>query len=387
MIKTLTAFTHEVDDPEEAISEIIEQIEPKKNLRKNSAGIITCYSEYVDTGVVKSLSESLGFPIVGTTTLGTATKEDLGETMLTLMVLTSDDVEFSAALSDSIINDSLKPVDAGYKRAMDGYDSPPSLVFAYAPLSQVVGGDFMVNSLDTVSGGVPIFGTVTVDHNPDYKDAAVIFNGEIHKDKIAMLVCHGDVNPKFIVASIPKEKVMESKDVVTASVGNQLQTVNDKKVIDYLISLGMKKSDDGTIEGINTIPFIVDYNDGSKPVTRILFAITEDGYAVCGGDIPVGTTLSIGTINYDSVLSTTKEAVKSINESGKKEGAVIFSCVGRYFALEFEPHDEMTLVSETIQNDFPYVMTYSGGEICPVYDENGKLYNRFHNDTFTACIF
>jgi hypothetical protein len=34
----------------------------------------------------------------------------------------------------------------------------------------------------------------------------------------------------------------------------------------------------------------------------------------------------------------------------------------------------------------PYHIGYSGGEICPVYAD-GKPRNRFHNFTFTACVF
>lgn len=386
MIKTLTALTREVDDLEAAIDDIIEQLDPDTNLLKNSAGLVSFYSEFADEGIIKALSEQFNFPIVGTTTLAAASKEDFDEIVLTFTVLTSDDVEFTASLSDPIVDNSIIPIENGYKKAMEGYIEKPGLIFAYAPLSQVVGGDFMVGSLDKVSGGAPVFGTVTVDHNPDYHEAGVFLNGEKYTDRMVMLLCHGQVNPRFIVSSISRDKIMRDKDVVTASVGNQLQTVNDMKVIDYLVSLGMQKNDDGTIEGINTIPFVVDYGDGSQPVIRILFALTEEGYAVCGGDIPVGTTLSVGTINYDEVIRTTKKAIDKIKEEEGKTGAVIFSCVGRYFALGFEPHGEMELMGEEFPGDINYTLTYSGGELCPVYDENGKLYNRFHNDTFVACL-
>lgn len=386
MIKTLTALTHEIDDPQLAVDEVAEQISPDKNLLTNSVGILTCYSEYIDEGIVKALSDRFDFPIVGSTTLANATKEDLGEHVLTLMVLTSDDIKFSTGLTDVIEAGSKEAINAGYRRAMEGFDDKPELLFTFAPLSQVVGGDFMVSTLDDISGGVPIFGTITVDHNPDYKDAAVFLNGQIYNDRMIILLFHGDVNPKFVVASISRDVIMRDKDVVTSSEGNQLKTVNGLSVVDYLTGLGMKKNEDGTIEGINSIPFVVDYGDGSQPVIRILFALTEDGSAVCGGDIPEGTKLSVGSINYDEVLNTTKEAVHTIKERGNKEAAVIFSCVGRYFALGFEPHAEMELITDQFPKDLPYILSYSGGEICPTYDENGKLYNRFHNDTFTACL-
>jgi hypothetical protein len=386
VIKTITAFTDELDDSKGAIEELVSQVNPTAELLSNSVGIITCYSEYVDEGIINGISEIFDFPIVGATTIATCINGDMGINMLTLTVLTSDDVEFSVELTDPVINNDASIIDKAYQGAMNGYNDKPSLIFTFAPLSHTVGGDFMVNTLDEISGGVPTFGTIVVDHNSDYKDAAVIFNGKAYKDRMALILFHGEVNPKFVLASISKEVIMKGDDVVTASKGNQLETVNGMSVVDYLLSLGMTKNDDGEIEGINSIPFVVDYGDNSQPVTRILFALTEDGSAVCGGEIPVGTKLSVGTINYDEVINTSSKAVETINLSDDGKGAIIFSCVGRLFSLGFNTDDEMKVLSEKVNKGISYNFAYSGGEICPTSGNDGKLYNRFHNDTFVACI-
>lgn len=386
MIKTINAFTHELDEPEVAVKDILDQISPETNLLSNSVGIITCFSEYIEEGIVEELSDKLGIPTVGTTTLANVTGKEYGEDMLAVMVLTSDDVEFSIGLSDPVVSDDKAAIKKAYDMAMEGYSDKPSLLFTFAPLSQVVGGDFMTGALDEISGSVPLFGTITVDHNPDYSTSAVLYNGKSYNDRMSIILFHGEVNPKFVVASISGDVIMRDKDVVTESKGNQLTTVNNMSVVDYLLSLGMQKNENGEIEGINSIPFVVDYGDGSQPVIRILFALTEDGSAVCGGDIPTGTTLSVGSINYDEVLNTTKQAIESIRKSENRNGAVIFSCVGRFFALGFEPNAEMELITKEFPEEIPYLLTYSGGEICPTYDESGKLYNRFHNDTFAMCL-
>ena len=48
MIKTLTAQTHEIDDVELAVSEILEQLNVGEKLLKNTVGILTCYTEFID---------------------------------------------------------------------------------------------------------------------------------------------------------------------------------------------------------------------------------------------------------------------------------------------------------------------------------------------------
>ncbi|ULQ59833.1 FIST C-terminal domain-containing protein [Brucepastera parasyntrophica] len=150
-------------------------------------------------------------------------------------------------------------------------------------------------------------------------------------------------------------------------------------------SLGLMT--DYGVEGTNAIPFVIDYNDGTKPIARAIYAITTEGYAACGGEMPVNATLAIGSIDYEDVIGTTTETVETVLHTDKKEGLLIFSCLARNLALGADALAEMETVSEKIQSSVPYHFSYSGGEICPVYTEDGNLVNRFHNNTFIACVF
>jgi hypothetical protein len=64
----------------------------------------------------------------------------------------------------------------------------------------------------------------------------------------------------------------------------------------------------------------------------------------------------------------------------------MFSCVGRFFAQGYDSAKEMELV-RSILGSRPWHLAYSGGEICPVSGEDGRLINRSHNDTFVLCLF
>ncbi|MDR2738996.1 MAG: hypothetical protein LBB68_04085 [Treponema sp.] len=72
MIKVLNACTAEIDDVDLAVSEILEQLDVPGNLRNNSIGIIACYYEFIETGVVAEICKRLPFDVVGCTTLGNA---------------------------------------------------------------------------------------------------------------------------------------------------------------------------------------------------------------------------------------------------------------------------------------------------------------------------
>jgi hypothetical protein len=386
MIKTLTAHTSEIDNADTAVAEILEQLNIEKNLLKNSVGMINCYSEFIEAEIVEAICKKLPFDVVGTTTSGNTVPGAIGQIMLSITVLTSDDISFSAAVTETLNTEIYKKqLDETYSKAMAALPGKPSLILVFAPLLFEMAGDYIVESLDSISGGIPIFGTLAVDHTIDYSTAATIYKGKTNKNTLSMILLHGNINPVFSIASVAEEKILGQKAVITDSQGNILKGVNDMSVIAYLQSIGLAPN--GKIEGLNAIPFIIDFNDGTKPATRAIFAITSEGHAVCGGAIPVNATLGIGYIDHDDVLSTTRQAMSKLLECNKRDGALIFSCLARNLVLGFDVLSEMEAVQKDLEGKIPFFMSYSGGEMCPVYNEEGKPVNRFHNDTIITCLF
>ena len=109
---------------------------------------------------------------------------------------------------------------------------------------------------------------------------------------------------------------------------------------------------------------------------------------MCGGDIPVNAMLTVGSFAAESVVSTTAATVIAALASEKPDCALMFSCVGRYFALAYKPTDEIDKVRTLMkESGVPYQFSYSGGELCPVHTQNDDptLTNRNHNDTFVMC--
>ncbi|MDR3174093.1 MAG: FIST C-terminal domain-containing protein [Treponema sp.] len=387
----ITARTGEIDDIGAAMADLLVQIDAGGPLRKHSVGLISCFADFISSGLVKELAEKLPFEIVGTTTLASEDVGGMGETLLVLTVLTSDELEFVTGLTGVITGEDPELLRPAYKKASENRQEKPALMLGFVPLLMNVSGDFFAEAWSDITGNVPIFGTVAVDHNSDYHESQTILNGETFRDRFVFVLVYGNIKPSFIIGGISENKVFREKGVVTASRGNQLQEVNGISVADYLASLGLPKDEKGVIMGINSFPFILDYNDGAQPVIRVMFAITPEGYAVCGGKMPVGASLTVGSIDGDEVLSTTGETLKlalAIGESnGNNNGILIFSCVGRFFAQGFDSAAEMKKAKDVIGNKLPFHFLYSGTELCPVYGNNGAIFNRSHNDTIAICIF
>jgi hypothetical protein len=385
MIKTTTAFTFEVDDPDVAAAEILEQVDVK-GLYKNSLGILTCYTDFIDSGALRAICAALPFDVIGMTTAGTAAPGMIGEIVLGLLVLTSHDTDFITGMAELAGKDVDSPVHKAYGETCAKHPGQPAMMLAFVSYINDLGGEIIAISLNKASGGIPVFGSLSIDSSVDFSLNRSIYNGEAHKNGVVFALLYGDLHPSFFVTSFAEDKIQKQRGVITKSKDNILMEVNNMPILDYLQSIGIQKKD--VTWAVSLFPFVIDYNDGTKPVARSIYLITKEGYAACGGNMPENVTLAVGGIDYSDVIRTTSETLEKVLEK-KNAGSsclLMFSCLTRYFALEAHTTAEMDTIRNTL-TDFPgYIFGYSGGEICPVYTEKGYTVNRFHNCTFVACL-
>ena len=385
MLKMLTAFTLEIDDVDLAIEEIKAQIDFEKELMKCSVGLVTCYSEFIDSGVVEKLCEVLPFDVIGCTTSSSGTEAGISSLALSLTVLTADDVVFETVLTQGLTDSQEEKIKAAYDAAKTGLKEEPKLALAFMPLIFTVDGEVFLEAMDSVSGHLPIFATLAVDHTRDYRYSTVICNGKSYKDAMAMVLIGGNVQPKFVVGGLPMERILKQQAIITDSHANILKEVNGIPVVEYLKNMGLT-TEDGKVEGVTASPpFVLDYRDGTDPVVRAIFAQTPEGHAVCGARVPVGATLAISAIDHDVVLDVTAKVMETI-KAQELNGVLLFSCIGRNYALGANLLDELDLILKNLGGKTPFMAAYSGGEVCPMYDKQGHTKNRFHNNTIIACI-
>ena len=391
MVSAQQAFTLEIDDVEAAVAEIKGQLNLDE-LKVNSIGLISCLPDFLESGVVAALQEELPFDLFGQTSIATSATGSSDLDQLSLLVLTADDVEFSSSLSAAVDGSSTEPLEQAYAKAAGEHINKPAFILSYVPLLLTASGDFFVNGLNTAAAGVPFFGALAVDNTIDYHTSRVIYKGEGYANQTALILFYGDVQPRFYVGGIYGDQIINEAGVVTASEGSQLQAINDAPVPEYLKSVGIQANEKGEFIGINTFPYLVDYNDGTPPVVRAMFAVTPEGYAVCGGDIPVGATLGVSYFDEEKIEESSKAALEKLTKSIAENGAnaiLSFSCVGRYFNLNTHVDAEAQLLHDMLDSmTIPYTFSYSGGEICPVYskDGSGATTNRAHNCTLIAMV-
>ena len=380
MIKSIIATTMEIDDPKIAVEEILSGLEIEKNLKKNSIGIVSCFSEFSETGVLKAICDALPFECIGTTTCISAAGNEIDNLLFSLLVLTSDEIEFKTEIIP-IVDDFEKNIETTMAEFRKNTKEKPALFLGYFPLLHHIGCDMILTALDKATDGIPVFGTVAVDHKNDYSTAQTIYNGVAYRDRLVLGAIIGEVDMIFEIASINEDNIRKQKAIITESNGNILIGVNGKSAISYLEEIGLTKAEIAT--GLGVIPLIVDHKDGTKPVARAVFAATPDGHVVCGGAMPVGATLALGRVDVNDVLSTTETTMKHLM---KKDSIILsYSCVARYLVLGADVSAEGEKIQDIAGNEISFIYTCCGGEICPLLDANGNWKNYFHNYTNAFC--
>lgn len=382
MIRMLTAYTREIDEVETSVSEILEQLDLEHRLLASSVGILSFHPDFLESGVVRALADALPFDTVGGTSSNVSIGGAMGGLMLVVTVLTSDDVVFRTGVSRAIADDPDGAMRELYARVAPPEMGRPSLLFVYAPVLDKVSGDDLVRALDAASGCVPQFGSLATTHLPDFSGIETCANGEHHADALALVAFFGDVSPKFYLTGIPEDRVIRQRATITSAVKNRIQRINNLLPTDYLESVGL--AENGDISGIASFPFVLTLTDGSK-VARSVYKTTDEGHILAFGDTPEGAELDFSDSDAEFIINSTGETAAHLASTLKTGNVLIFSCAGRRWVLGVTTEREMEEVARRLGDSFASQFAYSGGEICPVKNRDGRQVNRFHNFSMVAC--
>ncbi|MDR1573604.1 MAG: FIST C-terminal domain-containing protein [Clostridiales Family XIII bacterium] len=386
MIKMFTAHTSEMDFVDDAVAEVLQQLKIKEGIPPHAIGVITCHTEFVQTGVVKALCEQLPFPVVGCTTLGSATGGTESHQMLAITVLAGEDVEFSVALTGAISSENVgPPIQEAYDRALEGLSAPsPALALAFSPFLNAVEGSRIFKHLASACGDTPLYGMFSCSENPDFTGSLTLWNGDAAQDVMAIVLARGNIKPRFCLTSLSDDRMGKQKGTITDAEESIIRAVDGVPALDFLETCGISR--ENVIKAPSSIPVMIDHGDGAMLAYGI-YNTTPEGYIHVAADVSPGASLAIGMQDYNGILSTAEAILRQMTEGTRPLGILMFPCLSRSMMLGLNSEDELRLAVKQLGDATPYHIAYSGGEICPVYASDGTTRNRFHNFTFTACVF
>lgn len=383
MIRMLTAHTREIDDVNGAVDDIMRQLQLEEHLLRHSVGISSFHPEFMETGVVGAVGAALPFDFVGGTASATAVTGAGGDLMLTVSVLTSDDIQFRTGACSLAENEPLAAIQRLYARLAPPFTEKPALLFTLAPVMADFGGDDLLAALDAVSGGIPVFGSLPFTPTPDGSGIEICCNGEHHAGLLTLVALFGEVNPEFYLTTIPDGRIIHQKSVITKAVNNRIQSINNLVPLDYLESIGL--AEQGNIAGIGSIPFVLTLDDGSR-VVRSAHSVTKEGDILTYGSVPQGAKIGFSDAGAAYVLQSARDDIARAVAARGNADALIFSCDGRKWPLGSGTTGEIYELAKYLDRSCTYQFAYAAGELCPVKNREGRQVNAFHNFSMIACL-
>jgi hypothetical protein len=389
MVKMYMAFTNQIDDPEEAVREVLEQLKLEENKLKNTIGIIHFYHEFVDTEVCKAVADALPFDVVGCVSAYVGTDERYADVALTVTVFTGDDVSFSVKAIDGISGKSKEQITEEVTRMCAELcaKEAPKLVMPFLSMGPYFSGDDLVDAVNALPEPFPLYGSIVFNTDQE-KGHHVLVDGKISSDVHVYVAFYGNFEPKFHITTAFFDFQGTSADVTDAE-GTVLKAVNGMTTLQYLREQGMVPADETAITASWTIPAILTYPNATQVVRAFPGLVEGTEFAWATGFIKTGARISFAHLDGDKTVASAALMIEKLVAS-KKTNVIIYSCAARAWSLGTEYDAEMKKIAECVKvagAPFNFSLAYTGGEICPVWDKDGKMINILHNCTLTACAF
>ena len=390
MIKLFSAFTEEIDDVVFAVNDILNQLDIVNSLKKNSVGILHCYHEFIDSGVVEALSGKLPFDIIGITVPYICVPGRASSMGLMLNVLTDDEAEFVTGIS--------KPLDKGGGNLSQAVEEmcgeikaknneKPVMIMAYAPFLHVlnINADEFVDDISKAFPNTPVFGGFSFSEEIDFSKCFVLYNGKSYENTACVITISGDVSPSFLTIAVPEQNILGELATATKSTGNILHEINGMSVVDYVISIGLIDNKDD-LEKIYSTPIIAMLEDGSK-IVRVCIGGDGQGGAVMGGHVPVGAKIGFTILELNDTISTSGEIAKKTVEILDGRSVIVYTCMARLEFLSANQRElEAKSICDIIDGSADYYLAYTGGEIFPYLLPNNEYVNHLQNFSIVVCV-
>ena len=384
--------TEEIDDLDAALEELKNGI-PTEELLTNTVGIIYAYFDADFEELSKKTCKTFQFPVIGVSAMALLHTEGYMAYGMELLVMSADDVRFSVGMTESLDKDNCEEkLEEFYSDLKGNTQEQEKLILAYTCKLLGADGDKYIKAFDKLSGGVPVYGGMPSDMYT-YKDFKVFFDGRVEHYAAAVILVYGNAAPITLVEfSISNEMKLENK--VTKAEGSMVFALDDKTFVQSLKEAGISSENENVIMEYVQTPFLVKKeveNGETIEFLRNLAYLKQDaGIGVFLGQVPEGAELKVATISVNDIgNAVTNVFTNVIHEMEKKSDykystIICTSCTARYMNLIGDKNIEGNAYKDILPEDINLVGMYSYGELCPTKSSGSeKLYNMFHNETFT----
>lgn len=298
----------------------------------------------------------------------------------TLLLITSDTLEFTAGVIDQV-NDVIPSGQQAFRQAAAKASTPPAagILLADGLLFNV---ESMLDAAREAFG--PSFlmvGGMAADQWR-FKGTYQFYGTKILSRQAPFLLIHGDLALSTAIGT--GWKAIGSHGVVTRAKRSVVYEIDNQPALDFFQKVLGKD-----VIPSNELPVAVYSPSDEFQYLRTCFEQVdlESGALIFAGRIPVGYKVRMTVVDRDSLIqgtfSAARQAMRSYPSAGPPALALCFSCSARRALLGSRTPEEAAAVQQILGQDVPMIGFYTYGEISPSQPQG---ISQVHNETFTLLL-
>ncbi|MDR0196826.1 MAG: hypothetical protein LBI36_01215 [Oscillospiraceae bacterium] len=409
MLEFYTAFTKEIDDPEEAAKEILEQLNPKENMLENTVGLIFFHYDFAEDDILLKFAELMPFELAGCVSNYTGVSGGMyGNFAVSVTMITGDDVSFAVETFDGIDAKTKEQIDDELTRHYEKLrrEEKPKFIMTFLTAH----GHYTLNNirlaLDLTQDPTLCYGmhAFNIDGTPDTN--YTFGNGRLSVTGCVLIAFYGNVTPEFHNNNDYYEVFLKSyteEAVITDCDEAVIKTIDGTPALDYLRSKGViSDAHLNCTAGIASIPVVLTYPHGGKAPCMFLGVVEGTKYIQTARDLEKGAKVSFFLMDAEAAIANICSILKAATKKGGNN-FIIFCSAAQAWAISANNLAELQEIDrhareygENTKTPLKYAVAYSGGELCPISSdshkqveafENGGMTNMVHNFSLALCAF
>lgn len=375
MLKAVIASSDDIDLAT-ALDDIIDQCHRQLAGATPQAGILltSCMNADFADILAKILQEFPGLQLIGCTTDGEITSATgFIEDSLSLLLLSSDTVQFATAIATDLSKNANQALKTAYLEARRQLRHQPTCAFVFPDGVTTNGVDLGAALHGAFGHSFPVFGGSAGDHYL-FTASFQFFGEEVHSDAAPMLIIAGPLQlaSAIRIGPIP----MGPHFHLGRHHNNVVYEIDGRKAIDfYQEHLGAYRSE------FSEFPLAV-YEEGHDHYClRDPYQVDEqDGSLLFVGTFPNTCTVRMTLVSRDDVLQAAQQATSAVLSAFHQppEVILIFPCTWIRHILGSRTNETFAPLRHS-ERTIPFFGFYCYGEIAPW--RLGEP-SRFHNDTY-----
>ncbi len=330
-----------------------------------------------DFNSVSRFLDTKNIAVFGTTSSGEFIDGDYDRESIVVMLMDLKPELFSLYFETEAETETRKKAQLLAEKACKKFRNP---AFIVAGSGLRVDGELIIRGIEDAAGKDTIIYGALAGDDLKMKETFVFSNNKLSNQGIILLAFDGD-KIEFKGRATHGIKGVGTLKTITKSDGWWIHTIDDEPALDLVARyMGINLEKKESISPIppeytTTYPMVMHRKKGDPIIRPVLVFNYENGSVMSNGMVEQGAKIQLSVPPdfevIDEVINDCKE-VKT-NELSEADAVIIFSCVGRLFALGPLISDEINGIKETF--NVPTIGFFSYGEFGRATNGNHEYHN------------